>query len=365
MRIFLSYASEDREIAERISLALAGAGHKVFFDKTSLPAGGDYIQRIRAALARTDAMIFLISPNSIERSSFALNELQLAEDRWKHPKDRVVPVMVRPTPFVDVPPYLKAVTILEPIGDVSAHVLQCISKLRPRARLLSFVGLFGACVLIAGAVSLTIPVRDFNEVSVIPPRDDAVRIENITDRSQMIEEPSGRLFQSPSRGIDNGFFRLAIPALSEQLVAPDVRLQGGVRLSSSVSPNMYFRVQLKPMRNVNSIDLYGCGLAVVFKVHSKSLFFYSTEADASPRNIPLEIDFTSHNTFAFRQVRSKVAAFLNEKQVGEFEARMRPGACSPKLHLKADPGTEAEAEFQGLSVYEYAPLNVWSKRSLL
>ena len=50
MKIFLSYATEDRALAEQIQLALAGAGHEVFFDRESLPAGGDYHERIKASV---------------------------------------------------------------------------------------------------------------------------------------------------------------------------------------------------------------------------------------------------------------------------------------------------------------------------
>lgn len=365
MRIFLSYASEDRATAERINLALAGAGHKVFFDKHSLPAGGDFIQKIRAALARSDVMVFLISPDSVDKSSFALNELQLAEVRWRHPKNRVLPVIVRPTSMDAIPTYLKAVTILEPIGDVSAHLLQSLSSLRPHAQLLRLAAALIGSSVVTGIASILIPVRVFNDVTVVPPRDDAVRMENVIKSSQLVERGSGRLFQSPSRGIDNGYFRLVIPALSEHLTGEDVRLQGGVGLARTFSPNLYFRVQLIPTRNVNTIDLNGCGLSVVYKIRSKALFFYSTESDASPSNIPIDVDYTVSNTFAFRQIGSEVVAYLNDKNLGTFRAQMRPKDCSPSLQLKANPGSEAEAEFQGLSIYEYAPLNVWSMRALL
>ncbi len=77
MKIFLSYASEDRALAEDIQLALAGAGHEVFFDRQSLPAGGDYHQRIRAAVNGTDLFVFLISPDSIDAGGYALTETGL------------------------------------------------------------------------------------------------------------------------------------------------------------------------------------------------------------------------------------------------------------------------------------------------
>ena len=67
MKIFLSYASEDRPQAEEIQLALAGAGHEVFFDRESLPAGGDYHTRIKASVDAADLFVFLISPDSVAR----------------------------------------------------------------------------------------------------------------------------------------------------------------------------------------------------------------------------------------------------------------------------------------------------------
>ena len=61
MRIFLSYASEDREAAKTIYLALRDQGHKVFFDRTDLPAGDEFHNRIRQAIERSHLFIFLLT----------------------------------------------------------------------------------------------------------------------------------------------------------------------------------------------------------------------------------------------------------------------------------------------------------------
>ncbi len=130
MKIFLSYAGEDRALAEDIQLALAGAGHEVFFDRQSLPAGGDYHQRIRAAVNGTELFVFLISPDSVDAGGYALTELGYARERWAHPKGKVLPVMLRPTPFAAIPAYLKsAVTILEPSGNTAAEVVGAVDKM--------------------------------------------------------------------------------------------------------------------------------------------------------------------------------------------------------------------------------------------
>jgi hypothetical protein len=131
MKVFLSYASEDRAAAEEISLALAGVGHEVFFDRTSLPAGGDYHARIRAGIAEADALVFLIGPPSVAAGSYALTELQFARERWPHAKGRVLPVLLAKVDWASMPAYLKSVTVLEPVGNAAAEVVAALERLAP------------------------------------------------------------------------------------------------------------------------------------------------------------------------------------------------------------------------------------------
>jgi hypothetical protein len=60
MKIFLSYASEDRKLVEPIYLALRAQGHKVFFDRTDLPPGEEYDSRIRQAIEGSDLLVFFL-----------------------------------------------------------------------------------------------------------------------------------------------------------------------------------------------------------------------------------------------------------------------------------------------------------------
>ena len=57
MNIFLSYASEDRDTAQAVALALRAQGHDMFFDREDLAPDDEYNARIRHAidpLRRTD-----------------------------------------------------------------------------------------------------------------------------------------------------------------------------------------------------------------------------------------------------------------------------------------------------------------------
>lgn len=135
MHLFLSYAGERRATADAIALRLREAGHDVFFDKDDLPPAESYDDRIRRGLKESDGLVFLISPESVTPGAYTLTELELARDRWKSPAGRVLPVMVVPTPYDDIPEYLKAVTVLEAKGNVVAETAAEIERMARRRRL--------------------------------------------------------------------------------------------------------------------------------------------------------------------------------------------------------------------------------------
>jgi hypothetical protein len=121
MKVFLSYASEERPIAERICRVLESEGHDVFFDRDDLAGGEIYGARIREAIDRCDAFVFLVSPNAIA-PSYALTELSLLEARPPHQRPPIVPVLAAPTDLSNLPPLLRPLTVLEPRGDLPAEV---------------------------------------------------------------------------------------------------------------------------------------------------------------------------------------------------------------------------------------------------
>jgi len=129
MKTFLSFASEDRAVAERIQLALLGSGMEVFFDKASLPAGSDYNSRIRDAIDQSDFYVFLVSPRSIGAGRYVHSELELAKKKWPKPWGHVLPVVIESTNHAEVDAYLAAVTLLEPHGDIAAEVAAAIAQL--------------------------------------------------------------------------------------------------------------------------------------------------------------------------------------------------------------------------------------------
>lgn len=97
MNIFLSYATEDREVAHRLRGDLVGAGNVVFqFDESAM-AGQVAWDQVISAIDNADVFIVLLSPASV--SSLAVNyEIDHAFHRYiNEDKLRLVPVVIEAT----------------------------------------------------------------------------------------------------------------------------------------------------------------------------------------------------------------------------------------------------------------------------
>ncbi len=135
MRIFLSYASQDRAAVEPIHHALAQQGHDVFFDREDLPPGESYGIRIRTAIERCQLFICCLSPDTVDAGSYTLTEIEIAQRVWPTASGHVLPLVLRPLPRETIPAYLSSVTWLEPAGNVAASVADLVHQIaRTRRR---------------------------------------------------------------------------------------------------------------------------------------------------------------------------------------------------------------------------------------
>jgi formylglycine-generating enzyme required for sulfatase activity len=129
VKIFLSYASEDRAIAEQIRSALIAQGHDVFLDRDDLPAGSEFHGRIRQAIERSNLLVFLLSPEAVDRGSYTLTELEIAERTWPQPAGRILPVLLRATDLNLIPNYAKSVSFLSTDGNLPAAVVDAVHRI--------------------------------------------------------------------------------------------------------------------------------------------------------------------------------------------------------------------------------------------
>ena len=104
MKTYLSYARPDQDLAKELYDGLQKAGHEVWFDEYELDPGYVWGRRIDKALKTSQAMIVLISPDSMN-----LKEVRCEIDDALMTKNlafRVLPVYVKATDHV--PWYLKS-----------------------------------------------------------------------------------------------------------------------------------------------------------------------------------------------------------------------------------------------------------------
>ncbi len=176
MKLFISYPSAQRELSERLRLALEAEGHTVFVDRADLRAGESYHEALRAAIADADRFIFFVSPESVAPGSYTLTELGFAEERWRRPAGSVLPVVIAPTPIERIPPYLRAVTLLQPRGDVVAETVAAVARLsgstgRTRRGVLAAVAL----LILVGALALAWQQRAAGERERVAQQQAALR----------------------------------------------------------------------------------------------------------------------------------------------------------------------------------------------
>src|SRR5476651_708014 len=96
--VFLSYASQDAEAAQKICEALRAAGIEVWFDQSELRSGDAWDRQIRERIHDCRLFVPLISANTEARSEgYFRREWKLAIDRTHDMSERlafVVPVVI-------------------------------------------------------------------------------------------------------------------------------------------------------------------------------------------------------------------------------------------------------------------------------
>jgi hypothetical protein len=93
MKVFISHASEDRDLARRVRASLRAAGLQVRDEPEVLP-GDNWGERLAQVLQDSDAMVILLTPNSLQAPNVSY-ELAYALGKQEF-KGRVVPVLAAP-----------------------------------------------------------------------------------------------------------------------------------------------------------------------------------------------------------------------------------------------------------------------------
>jgi hypothetical protein len=81
LRIFLSYASQDRKQVEELYDLLAKQGADPWFDVEKLLPGQDWNLEIRKGLDAADVILLCLSQTSVNKEGYIQKEMRLALDR--------------------------------------------------------------------------------------------------------------------------------------------------------------------------------------------------------------------------------------------------------------------------------------------
>jgi len=76
MKIFISYATEDKDVAEQIHFALEDAGYETFFDREHIKPSEAFRNRIIDEIKQSDIFVFVISYDSVKAGKFTLEEVE-------------------------------------------------------------------------------------------------------------------------------------------------------------------------------------------------------------------------------------------------------------------------------------------------
>jgi len=97
MQAFVSYAGEDREVAEAIARDLTQLGVPTFYDRDSLEPGDSIVDRIHEALSQADFGILVVSPEFLSKNWPQHETRQLVRD-YIEGRTQLLPVWHNVTP---------------------------------------------------------------------------------------------------------------------------------------------------------------------------------------------------------------------------------------------------------------------------
>ena len=95
MKVFLSHAESDCEVARKLAAGLREAGHRVWSAEDKLFPGDNWALQIGKALEESEAMVVLISPQAM-KSAWVRREIEFALGTPQY-RGRLIPVIIKPT----------------------------------------------------------------------------------------------------------------------------------------------------------------------------------------------------------------------------------------------------------------------------
>jgi hypothetical protein len=113
MYVYISHASADEKVAQRVAGALRGAGFRVWDESEILP-GDNWGEKLGEALREAEAMVVLLTPASL-RAWNVSSEIGYALTQAQY-RNRLIPVVAAPPerlPREQIPWVLRKLDVIE------------------------------------------------------------------------------------------------------------------------------------------------------------------------------------------------------------------------------------------------------------
>src|SRR6185436_10063851 len=122
MKVFVSYANANRELAKKVSESLRHAGFTVWDAEEEVLPGDNWAEKIARALEEADAMVVILTQESLHSRSVRWEiDYALGKKTFKH---RLIPVFVgspETLPEENIPWILRRLKIIKLSGNLQAE----------------------------------------------------------------------------------------------------------------------------------------------------------------------------------------------------------------------------------------------------
>ena len=128
MKVFISHARQDSELAARLAAAMRREGLEPWLAQNEILPGDNWAERVSQALNESQAMVVLLTPAALN-SATVLGEIQFALGRIDY-RQRLVPVWVGPAEQVlpeSVPWILRRIKIIR-MRDAD-EIAECVKRI--------------------------------------------------------------------------------------------------------------------------------------------------------------------------------------------------------------------------------------------
>jgi hypothetical protein len=126
MKVFISYSEADEKWVRSLRSHLSEEGFEVWNSASDIAPGDNWLLKSGRALQAADAMIVLLSPDSV-KSDWVRSEIEYALSSPQF-RGRVIPLLIKPTD--DIPWILRKLHFIRASKDVDETVNRVVAILQ-------------------------------------------------------------------------------------------------------------------------------------------------------------------------------------------------------------------------------------------